>query len=217
MTVKEFMQLTPEDLTRMSEKELRETVRTMASAANKRLRRLGETKLGRSAPGYKAAMKRGAFSSKGKNRSQLLGEATREMRFFNYKTGSVRGWEKYQRDVYNRMRSKFEQEEKKKPKSERKELLPYNEIDKEKFWEIYRKYEEQHPDEFVNNTGSPEIYMDMVDMMSEIGYIDLELINLMEGYDAAGRPMTEEEIEEELHKRGLNIKKRGRRKGLWEE
>lgn len=136
MTVKELLSVDPRDIDRMTEGQLREAVRTLADAANKRLKRLGETEIGRHSPAYEKAMKRsfttdqgGKFGTQGKNRNQLRSEYKAAVDFLNLKTSSVSGWKKTREKAYKKIGGDF-------GGSAKAEIG---------FWSTYRKLRELYP------------------------------------------------------------------------
>ena len=113
-TAKLLLQIPSADIDKMTEKELRATVQILASAANKRLKRLGATETGRMSPAYQSAMQRsytsaqgGKFGTEGKTRNQLRNEYKALKAFMETKTGSVQKWNAYKKKVYERMGGDF--------------------------------------------------------------------------------------------------------------
>ena len=128
--VEQIMNKSMEQINRMTEKELRANVQILASAANKRLARLGSTGVGKISPAYISAEKRaytgaygGKFGTKGKTRNQLLNEYKAVTQFLGMKTSSAAGWSKYRKKTYARMGVK-----------------PFTDPEREKsFWQVYRR------------------------------------------------------------------------------
>lgn len=89
--------------------DLARIVGRLVSTANKRIRKLGSTKLGQLSPAYRSRMgvnryKRksrtyGFFSTVGKNRSQLLREYKEAKGFLELKTSTVKGWNAIRQDI----------------------------------------------------------------------------------------------------------------------
>lgn len=87
-----------EDLRAMSRRDLAKNVSILASAANKRLKRL--EKSGKYSPAAEwTKLHGGKFSVAGKNENQLLIEYRRVADFLTSKTSSLRGVHTWQRDV----------------------------------------------------------------------------------------------------------------------
>lgn len=90
----------PETMAKMTSKEAKEMADRMRSAANKRLKRLRkEGAMGKASPALREAEKalggKGKkFSTKGKNRNQLLSEISKMKTFMASKTSTARGWRK---------------------------------------------------------------------------------------------------------------------------
>lgn len=107
--VQQILNLPIVDVNKMTAAELRANVQILASAANKRLARLGSTEIGRIAPAYLSAEKRsftgaagGKFGTAGKNRNQLLNEFKAAKSFLEMKTSSVTGWKNVRGAAFQR-------------------------------------------------------------------------------------------------------------------
>ena len=107
--VQQILNLPIVDVNKMTAAELRANVQILASAANKRLARLGSTEIGRIAPAYLSAAKRsftgaagGKFGTAGKNRNQLLNEFKAAKSFLEMKTSSVTGWKSVRNKGFER-------------------------------------------------------------------------------------------------------------------
>lgn len=156
--VKQILDVSMEDINRMTAKELRANVQILASAANKRLSRLSQSEIGKIAPAYLSAMKRsytgregGKFGTAGKTRNQLLNEFKAAKSFLEMKTSSVKGWTKFRSSSYKRAGVK-----------------PSDDPEKEKmFWKTYRKIEELYPNIKSMAYGSKETQTDLRRVMNE--------------------------------------------------
>ena len=165
-TAKQLLQIPSADIDKMTEKELRATVQILASAANKRLKRLGATEAGRMSPAYQSAMQRsytgaqgGKFGTEGKTRNQLRNEYKALKAFMETKTGSVQKWNAYKKKVYKRLGGDFG-----------------NDVDKEsEFWKTYRKVEELHPEIRTMQYGSKETQADLRRVVNEQNTRDIML------------------------------------------
>lgn len=89
--------LTPKQIKAMSDKELMKTVSHMGKVANQRLKAFGDR--GLSSPATRAALKKGRFGAKGKNRAQLLTEYKRAKSFLTSETGTIRGYKGFQKKI----------------------------------------------------------------------------------------------------------------------
>lgn len=110
-SVKELLNLSSRDVAKMSRQELARTVSQLASAGNKRLRRLERTPMGTESRPYKSAMEVGNFSVAGKNQGQLQNEFKRVREFLTAETSTVQGWKKYRASVKKRIGGEFSSEE----------------------------------------------------------------------------------------------------------
>lgn len=109
--IDELITLTSKDVAKMSRAELAKVVSQLASAGNKRLRRLETTPMGTESRPYKTAMEVGNFSVAGKNQGQLQNEFKRVTEFLKTKTSTVSGWKAEKTRVYKRIGGKFDSEE----------------------------------------------------------------------------------------------------------
>lgn len=109
--IDELITLTSKDVAKMSRAELAKVVSQLASAGNKRLRRLETTPMGTESRPYKTAMEVGNFSVAGKNQGQLQNEFKRVTEFLKTKTSTVSGWKAEKTRVYKRIGDKFDSEE----------------------------------------------------------------------------------------------------------
>ena len=142
--VNELLNLSPEDILRMSRKELAEVTSILASAGNKRLRRLEKAPLGTESFAYQNVQKsvrageQTKFSVKGKTLNQLRNEYASVRNFLKRKTSSVSGWKKEVKKIKERVGFKD---------SSGKSLND--------FFKLYRKLEELNPS-IVERYGSTE-------------------------------------------------------------
>lgn len=139
LTAGEILDLSSLDVSRMSERQLREAVQTLADVANKRLKRLETTPFGTSFTAYKSAMKRGRFSTKGKNQGQLQSEFKRARAFLTSQTSKVSTVKRLRKEAAERIGGGFTSEESEKA-----------------YWEAYRKTEKEEP-AVVMSYGSSQV------------------------------------------------------------
>lgn len=126
LTIDDIMNIDPNDLMRLSAKDLRALTNRLVSASNKRIRRLERTDLGRTSPAYISVSKRGGkFSTRGKNVNQLRNEFASAQTFLNFKTSTVKGWNETRADVEQRLGGDM------------------TEYQSKKFWKTYRELEER--------------------------------------------------------------------------
>ena len=155
--VQNILNMSPVDVNRLTEQELRKAVSILSSAANKRLKRLSLKQMGTSSPAYQSAQKRsyegsagGKFGVSGKNRNQLLNEFKAVKNFLEAKTSSVKGWSKYRASVAQKIGGSFSNEEQER-----------------EFWRNYRKLEELHPEMKQQAYGSTATQADLRKVMQE--------------------------------------------------
>lgn len=111
MTVKDLLNLTPEKIIKMNEKELRKATQTLSSASNKRVKRLKERGLEKVSTALQGAKRTNKnkdkslnlFSTRGKNINQLRHEFIRNVNFLSAKTSTVKGAQVLERDVYQNL------------------------------------------------------------------------------------------------------------------
>lgn len=157
-TTKTLLSLTPEQIGKMSQKELTKVISTLASTANKRFKRLGETESGRMSPAYISAASRsyetedgGKFGVKNKTLNQLRNEFKAVKTFLETKTGSVTKWKEYRQNIYNRLGGDFHG----------------NAKAESDFWKIYRTIEKDENIIGHLKYGSTEIQTDLRRVIGE--------------------------------------------------
>lgn len=137
----------------LTQKQYRATIRRafaditsrLVSTANKRIRQLGKTEIGRMAPAYLSAMKRGKFSVKGKNYNQLRNVFKTTKEFLKYKTSTTEGWKE--------VRERIE-----------KEIGTMTKWEEKKFWKTYRMLEEVNGG-FVDKSHNTRLSSDQIQKM----------------------------------------------------
>ena len=129
MSVEDILNLTWDEIENLTEQEMKQLTSRLVSVANKRLKRLGKSEIGKTSPAYISAQKRGGkFSVKGKNLNQVRSEFAEVSDFLGMKTSTTRGHNKYRKEVFDRIGIS------------KKKITPYKE---KKFWKTYRKLEER--------------------------------------------------------------------------
>lgn len=194
-----ILKLSPVDVTKMTESELRSAVQVLASAANKRLKRLAKQPMGSYSPAYMSAQKReytgaygGKFGTAGKNRNQLLNEFKAVKHFLEAKTGSVKGWKSYRKNIYKDIGGEFNDEEEEK-----------------QFWRNYRKLEELHPELRQQAYGSTETQSDLRRTMHEKNASDI--LREINSQRVSPKRKHREEYIEELSNAGYYLNENHRR------
>lgn len=136
-TYKNLLNLTPKELGRMSTPELRKVTAALTKAANQKIRRLESAGVDEMSSAYQSVSARagGKFSTRGKNRQQLLNTFKGSRAFLEMKTSTVRGTRAVKKAVYDRIGATFDMED-----------LEEGEIDgvnEKEFWRNYRKVEQR--------------------------------------------------------------------------
>ena len=154
--VQQILDLSIETVNKMTAAELKKNVQILASAANKRLARLGSTEIGKIAPAYLSAAKRsytgtagGKFGTAGKSRNQLLNEYKAVKSFLQMKTSSVSAWKEVRKKSYERAGVELSDDAEK----------------EREFWATYRKLEELYPNLKSMGYGSSETQTDLRKVM----------------------------------------------------
>ena len=154
--VQQILDLSIETVNKMTAAELKKNVQILASAANKRLARLGATEIGKIAPAYLSAAKRsytgaagGKFGTAGKSRNQLLNEFKAVKSFLQMKTSSVSAWKEVRKKSYERAGVELSDDAEK----------------EREFWATYRKIEELYPNLKTMGYGSSETQTDLRKVM----------------------------------------------------
>ena len=110
-SINELVNLSSRDVAKLSRQELARVVSQLATAGNKRLRRLETAPMGTESRPYKTAMEVGNFSVAGKNQGQLQNEFKRVREFLTAETSTARGWTKYRATVIKRIGGEFSSED----------------------------------------------------------------------------------------------------------
>lgn len=126
-TVSDLLDIPQNVISAMTRSELSQVVSRLSSAANKRLKRIGEYF---ERQGYDA-MKVDRFGAKGKNINQLRSELSRLQNFFERKTSTVTGIKKVEREFKKRV-------------SDRGGFTPseFTPEQLSRFWHAYKRAEE---------------------------------------------------------------------------
>ena len=154
LSVNDIISMDWTDIQKLNRRDLAQLTSRLASAGNKRLRRLEKAGLNET-PAYTAIKRSGGdFSVKNKTINELRSEYNRVRTFLSSstKTSTVRGAEK----VENSFRKRLGLEEGEN----------MSESQRKKFWEGYRMFEENNKAQ-VFNIGSGEIQMLMRDVQRQ--------------------------------------------------
>ena len=121
--------MTKEDYNKAIRNNLAEITSRFTSVANRRVKALGQTKIGRVSPTYiraKKMSKKGVFSVRGKDWNELLNTIKESKQFIGAKTSTVRGWEEVRKNIEQSLGAQY-----------------FNTNYKSrKFWEVYRRIQE---------------------------------------------------------------------------
>lgn len=98
LTVKELLNMPWEDVSRLSEKELRSAVTILDSAGNKRLKRMEQSGIKSQASSW-VERSGGNFSVAGKNYNELRSEFKRVSGFLKAKTSTQKGYEEVRKNT----------------------------------------------------------------------------------------------------------------------
>ena len=137
LSIKDIASLDKSTIDHLSRNDLSKVTSRLVSAMNKRIRYLGKNATGRLSPTYQAYERRkqkglghdGFYSVKGKDPQQLKDLYKQLSKSLNSDVTTVRGWKKHRQDVLDQIGYDFN-----------------NDQDREKkFWELYRKFQEQDP------------------------------------------------------------------------
>lgn len=104
MTTQELLNLSGVEISKLKKPELRKIVQILASASNKRLKRLHQK--GISTPASRYVDKNGKFSTKGKNINQLRAEYIRAKNFLQSKTSTITGYKRFKKEVQKNLTEK---------------------------------------------------------------------------------------------------------------
>lgn len=157
LTVKNLLSISSSDFSKLSQKDLKKAVSVLASAGNKRLRRL--EKSGVTSSAYRHITHSGGdFSIKGKNLNQLRSEFIRAKNFLQSKGGSVTGARKIQRETISSLE---------------KVGVTLTEKQYNDFWEAYEKIKELSP-EVANRRFKYGVLQNIADYMNDTDNMDVD-------------------------------------------
>jgi len=144
LSIKDIINMDWDSLNKLNTKDLKQITSRLVSASNKRIRRLEKTQYGTESYAYRSVEKRGRmFSVRGKNINQVKQEFKLASNFLNFKTSTVKGWEKTKSKI-----------EKQLSDTTGGESQTWSENTKSKFWKVYRKTEEMHGGTFGKGESS---------------------------------------------------------------
>lgn len=219
-TVKKLIALEPDELSRMTEQQLKDANRVLRDATNKRLRRLRNDRYGVDSPALKSLEKSiGSGQSvaaqdlsglkSGQRVNRLRNRNAKLISFLASSTSTLKGIEKRRKDVKDRMLAdeiKYRKEEgasEKELEKLRQDFDPFGErknpdaayLKEKRFWEAYRKYEEEH---HLDKKGTQSKYSsDSVQraMRTTVGARNWKSDTILRRFEEKGQEMYESEQE----------------------
>lgn len=134
LKVSDIIDMDWDSLNKLSGKELKQLTSRLVSASNKRIKRLEQTKLGKSSFAYQSVEERGRkFSVRGKNTNQIKQEFKLASNFMKMKTSTVSGWKKYRSELEQRTAS-----------ATSGESMDWSARTWSKYWKVVRRFDETH-------------------------------------------------------------------------
>lgn len=132
MTVDEILAMDVANIMKLDLKELKQITQTLGSAANKRYKRAKST--GTNSPAFRAFEQGGGrVTTKGKNINEVRAELFRAKRLFESKTGSIKGAEKYKKEIEATLGVSLTKKQEK------------------RMWRVYDRIKELHPEMLYRN------------------------------------------------------------------
>lgn len=158
LKISDIVSMDWERLNKLSEKDLRSLTNRLVSASNKRIRRLEKTEFGKYSYAYQKVEQRGRmFSTRGKTFNQLKQEFKLVKQFIEYKTSTISGWTKFRKDMEKRVSG-----------ATYGESQNWSEDTWKKYWEVYRKAEENHGGSFAKG-DSDKLQKEIYSIFNEKG------------------------------------------------
>ena len=173
MKLPDILSMSWEELRGMGRRELSKIVSSMASAANKRIKRFEQA--GENSPATRYAEKAGRFSVAGKNLNQLRAEYTRAKSFLNQETSTLRQWKQTKKETVNTLRSMG---------------VNIPEEDVSDVMKVYGKLKQEFPDIAESNIYAPaiqEIYDRLNAGDDPDAIIEAAKKQMMQGYEQRER------------------------------
>lgn len=134
LKITDIMNMSWDELNSMNATDLKQVTSRLVSASNKRIKRLTETKRGKSSFAYQSVEERGRkFSVRGMDTNQLKSEFASAKHFLEMKTSTLKGWNKYRTEMETRVGYATEGESQN-----------WSERTWSKYWKVYRRFEETH-------------------------------------------------------------------------
>lgn len=191
-TVKQILNLEPDELMKMKRSELAEVTSLLSRAANKRIKRLEAKDIDTPAlQGYERSG--GKFGTRGKNLNELRSEFYRVSHFLNAKTSTITGAKQVHKEVVDRLTADLTTEEREKYNLTTDQLKD--------FWEGYRKLQEVEPAQ-LKEYGSAQMQEYLRKQFDDIGVQTDEDIDEMIQRGLEKLDIEYEEREDEVYDMG---------------
>ena len=134
LKISDIMNISWEKLNSLNLEDMRQLTGRLVSASNKRIRRLSAAKRGASSFAYQYIEERGkTFSTRGKDINQLRTEFKTAKQFLSMKTSTIKGWNKYRKEMEQRTGYITDDESKE-----------WSDSTWKKYWKVYRRFSETH-------------------------------------------------------------------------
>ena len=137
LSIDDILELSPDILNSLNRQDLAKLTSRLASAGNKRIKRLEESEIGETSPALQG-LKGKKFSVKNKNVNELRNEFKRVKTFLSAKTSSITGWKKTRLETTKRSGFGTDTNSAK------------------KFWELYNTFEKNNKG-LVKSLGSDRV------------------------------------------------------------
>ena len=155
LKISDIMDLSWERLNNLTLKEMRQLTGRLVSASNKRIRRLSTAKRGTSSFAYQYIEERGkTFSTRGKDINQLRTEFKTAKQFLSMKTSTIKGWNKYRKEMEQRTGY-----------ATSGESVEWSDSTWKKYWKVYRRFSETHGGTYKKG-DSDRIQQMLMDIMN---------------------------------------------------
>lgn len=180
-SVNDILNMDYQVFNKLTEREMRQAVHQLSSAANKRLKVF--EKAGDSSPAIRYVNQSGGkFSTKGKNLNALRSEYMRAKKFLESRTSSRREWNRVKKDTVSTLKSKYN--------------INISKENFDKFWKSYEKLKEISPEvsikslkyitlknisSMVNDNVTEEDIANLINSQLTEAYEELENLDMDEG------------------------------------
>ena len=133
LSTQDILSMDWNDVRKLTEKEMKQLTSRLVSTANKRVRQLEKTKHGKWSYAYKKVKDMGRkFSVRNKDLKQTQQEFKNVKQFLEMKTSSAKQWNKSMKQMEQRVANVTG------------ESIQWSDRTWSKYWEVYRKFEENH-------------------------------------------------------------------------